>query len=162
MHALTCTCKFCVYCICIANTYWMICEYRPLSCTCLSPTALTFLKWIARVGFCHFQPFLGCSKWQTPLRHILKIICQSDNIIINSLIQCLSITVQVEMIATCVCFKKLQHSVISCIYLLLTKFEGRTVRYRPSFPPMIMAQALKTRIRTLQYRPRKTSLVRYL
>ena len=50
-------------------------------------------------------------------------------------------------------------------YLLLTEFEGRTVSYGPSFFPIdFMAQARsarainrreKTRIRNLQYRPRK-------
>ena len=51
------------------------------------------------------------------------------------------------------------------VYLLLTEFEGRTVSYGPSFSRSLMAALArsarainrreKTRIRNLQYRPRK-------
>ena len=53
---------------------------------------------------------------------------------------------------------------IQYTYLLLTQFEGHTVSYGPSFSPRFMTQARsarainrrgKTRIRNLQYEPRK-------
>ena len=51
-------------------------------------------------------------------------------------------------------------------YLLLIEFEGRTVRYGPSFFRWVYGTSAKctgkTRFFNLQYGPRKTKLVRYL